>query len=60
MIKIAKTKWQLKREALMQNDTYRLIIARIEGDAETLHRIRLAMQVAKTHPGAKYSKLEIA
>lgn len=56
---ITKTKWQLKRERLMQIDTYRIIINRIEGDAEMLHRIRLSMLVKKTNPGAKYSRLEI-
>jgi hypothetical protein len=52
-----KTKWELKRERLMENETYRQIINRIEGDAEMFHRINLAILVKKTHPGRKYSSL---
>lgn len=37
-----KTKWELKRERLMSNDTYRHIIVMMEVNAETLERMRLA------------------
>jgi hypothetical protein len=57
--KPVKDKWQLKRERLMQNDTYRRIINHIEGDAEMMHRIALACLVKKTHPGAKYAPLVV-
>ena len=57
--KRVKTKWELKRERLMVNDTYRIIIQRVEGDAETFHRIRLHMQVRKEQPGAAYTPVEV-
>lgn len=49
-----KTKWELKRERLMAKPTYAGIIRMVEGDSETLHRIRLAMVVEKEQPGAGY------
>lgn len=57
MKKIEKTKWQLKREALMENQTYRVMIQRAEGDAEMMHRIVLAMVVKKQQPGQGYRPL---
>ena len=54
-----KNKWQLKRQQLMQSDTYRRIINHIEGDAAMMHRINLAVLVEKTNPGEKFHQLEI-
>lgn len=36
-----KTKWELKRERLMSNDTYRHIIVMMEVNSESLERMRL-------------------
>ena len=58
-VQIKKTKWELKRDRLMQSETYRHIIRMIEGDAEMLHRINLSLLVEKTHPGKKYSPLSL-
>jgi hypothetical protein len=55
--KIEKTKWELKRDRLMQSETYRHIIRMIGGDAEMLHRINLSLSVEKTNSGEKYSLL---
>lgn len=38
----------------MAKPTYAGIIRMVEGDSETLHRIRLAMVVEKEQPGAGY------
>lgn len=59
MKKREKTKWELKREALMTNDTYRRIIQRAEADAEMFHRLHLGMIVKKTQPGAAYTPLKL-
>ena len=46
-----------RRKKLLSKDTYRHIISRIEGDAEMLHRIRLAVVVKKQQPGQAYTPL---
>jgi hypothetical protein len=50
-----ENKWQSKRSRLMKIDTYRIMISRIEGDAEMFHRINLALTVMKQQPGAAYT-----
>lgn len=51
-----KTKWELKRERLMSNPTYRHIIVMAEVNSESLERWRLA-EVTRKLQHRKYSAL---